>query len=87
MRTRWCVGGDVPAVRALAASCPDPSACVLQIKRMEMEARSLPPDKSKQLLLKVKDYKADLSMTLKEQLKKASASASGGDAARAELVS
>lgn len=54
---------------------------------MEMEARSLPPDKSKQLLLKVKDYKADLSMTLKEQLKKASASASGGDAARAELVS
>lgn len=54
------------------------------IKRMDMEARSLSPEKSRQLLLKVKDYKADLA-NLREQLKQASGSTSAGDAARAEL--
>ncbi|MEW5300644.1 MAG: hypothetical protein WDW38_001206 [Sanguina aurantia] len=54
------------------------------IKRMDMEARSVAPDKGRALQLKVKDHKANL-VALKEQLKKASASASSGDAARAEL--
>eukprot|EP00879_Flechtneria_rotunda_P002254 GHRR01002442.1.p1 GENE.GHRR01002442.1~~GHRR01002442.1.p1 ORF type:complete len:223 (+),score=75.08 GHRR01002442.1:163-831(+) len=54
------------------------------IKRMDMEARSLSPDKSRALLSKVKEYKADLS-SLKEQLKQAAAGASDSDAARAEL--
>lgn len=53
---------------------------------MDMEARSVAPDKGRALQLKVKDHKANL-VALKEQLKKASASASSGDAARAELVS
>lgn len=57
----------------------------LQIKRMDMEARSLPADKATQLLNKVKEYKADL-VNLREQLKKAAAAAPTGDAARAELV-
>eukprot|EP00879_Flechtneria_rotunda_P013889 GHRR01014505.1.p1 GENE.GHRR01014505.1~~GHRR01014505.1.p1 ORF type:complete len:166 (+),score=74.42 GHRR01014505.1:432-929(+) len=51
---------------------------------MDMEARSLSPDKSRALLSKVKEYKADLS-SLKEQLKQAAAGASDSDAARAEL--
>ena len=42
------------AVRCLTASPRGP-----QIKRMEMEARSFSPDKSRQLLLKVKEFKAD----------------------------
>ena len=33
----------------------------LQIKRMEMEARSFSADKSRALLSKVRDYKADLA--------------------------
>jgi hypothetical protein len=53
---------------------------------MDMEARTLPLDKGKPLQLKVKEYRADL-VALKEQLKAAQASSSGGDAARAELVS
>lgn len=32
-----------------------------QIKRMEMEARSFSPDRSRQLLGKVKEFKADLA--------------------------
>ncbi len=32
-----------------------------QIKRMEMEARSFSPDRSRVLLAKVKEYKADLA--------------------------
>lgn len=54
------------------------------IKRMDMEARSLSQDKSKQLLTKVKEYKADLA-SLREQLKQAASGSSEGDAARAEL--
>jgi hypothetical protein len=57
----------------------------VQVKRMDMEARTLPLDKGKPLQLKVKEYRADLA-ALKEQLKAASATSSGGDAARAELV-
>ena len=53
---------------------------------MELEARSLPTDASKPLLVKVKEYKADLN-ALKEKLRTAAASAPMGDAARAELVS
>ena len=59
----------------------------LQIKRMEMEARSLPADKGRSLTIKVKEYKGDL-LSLKDQLKQIAASggAAGMDAARAELV-
>jgi hypothetical protein len=52
---------------------------------MEMEARSLPAETSKPLLINVKNYKADL-LALKEQVKKAAAAASPADGARAELV-
>ena len=51
-----------------------------------MEARSLPAEQSKPLIVKVKDYKTDLN-ALKEQVKKATSLGFGGDAARAELVS
>lgn len=54
------------------------------IKKMDMEARSVAPDRCRQLQNKVKEYKADLA-SLKEQLAKAKASVPGGDAARAEL--
>eukprot|EP00775_Hariotina_reticulata_P010085 gene10085-10240_t len=54
------------------------------IKRLDMEARSLAPEKSRGLLNKVKEYKADLQ-SLKEQLKQAAAGLSDSDAARAEL--
>lgn len=55
------------------------------IKRMDMEARSLSADKSRTLLNKVKEYKADLQ-SLREQLKQAAAGGGDGDAlARAEL--
>ncbi|KAK9823168.1 hypothetical protein WJX72_000784 [[Myrmecia] bisecta] len=54
------------------------------IKRMEMEARSFSPDRTRTLMAKVKEYKADL-LRLKEEAKTSAASASGGAAARAEL--
>jgi vesicle transport through interaction with t-SNAREs protein 1 len=55
------------------------------VKRMDMEARSLSADKSRMLLNKVKEYKADLQ-SLREQLKQAAAGAGDSDAlARAEL--
>lgn len=41
----------------------------LQIKRMEMEARSFSADRSRALLIKVRDYKADLA-ALRTDLKK-----------------
>jgi hypothetical protein len=63
-----------------------PLALDAQMKRMEMEARSLPAETSKPLLINVKNYKADL-LALKEQVKKAAAAASPADGARAELVS
>jgi hypothetical protein len=56
-----------------------------QIKRMDMEARSLPADRARGLTSKVKEYKADLN-SLREQLKQAAAMAGASDAARAELV-
>lgn len=54
------------------------------IKRMDLEARSLPAEQSKPLQLNVKNYKADLA-ALKEQVKKAASALPAGDAARAEL--
>eukprot|EP00878_Enallax_costatus_P001793 GHUV01001951.1.p1 GENE.GHUV01001951.1~~GHUV01001951.1.p1 ORF type:complete len:224 (+),score=71.95 GHUV01001951.1:146-817(+) len=55
------------------------------IKRMDMEARSLSADKSRTLVNKVKEYKADLQ-SLREQLKQAAAGGGDSDAlARAEL--
>mmetsp|Transcript_19697 Transcript_19697/g.34013 ORF Transcript_19697/g.34013 Transcript_19697/m.34013 type:complete len:223 (+) Transcript_19697:131-799(+) len=54
------------------------------IKRMDMEARSLPVDQGKGLLVNVKNYKADLA-GLKDQVKKTAAAIPQGDAARAEL--
>merc|ERR1719389_1003285 len=54
------------------------------IRRMDLEARSLPQDKKAPLLGKLRGYKQDLSR-LKDDLKKASKAAGGGDAARAEL--
>ncbi len=56
-----------------------------QIKKMDMEARSVAPDRSRQLLNKVKEYKADLA-SLKDQLVKARSANSEYDATRAELV-
>eukprot|EP00967_Tisochrysis_lutea_P124767 scaffold208922_cov22-Tisochrysis_lutea.AAC.1 len=51
-----------------------------------MEARSLPVEQSKPLLIKVKEYRADLG-SLKDHAKQASKSTAAlGDAARAELV-
>lgn len=44
-----------------------------QLQRMDMEARSYSPDKSRQLLQKVREYKADLAK-LKEDAKKAASS-------------
>ena len=57
---------------------------LLQIKRMEMEARSFSPDRSRVLLQKVKEYKADLA-ALRVDAKKVSTSSAPGAAARAEL--
>lgn len=54
------------------------------IKNLDMEARSLPSDKARPLISKVKEYKADLG-SLREQLKQAAATAGASDAARAEL--
>ncbi|GAB4817816.1 hypothetical protein N2152v2_004862 [Parachlorella kessleri] len=51
------------------------------LQRMDMEARSFSPDKSRQMLAKVKEYKGDLAK-LREDAKKAAAS--GADT-RAEL--
>lgn len=51
---------------------------------MDMEARSLPADRARQLTAKVKEYKADLA-SLRGQLQQASAAAGAGDLARAEL--
>ena len=55
------------------------------VRRMDLEARSLPQDKKAPLLAKLREYKADLK-GLKDGLKKAEqSSGGGGDAARAEL--
>ncbi|KAK9858415.1 hypothetical protein WJX84_005747 [Apatococcus fuscideae] len=54
------------------------------IKRMEMEARSFSPDKSRSMLAKVREYKADLQR-IRTDLQSAGAAAPGGAAARAEL--
>ena len=43
----------------------------LQIKRMEMEARSFSADRARSLLVKVKEYKADLA-ALRTEFKKVS---------------
>ena len=64
-----------------ASSCP---ASHLQIKRMQMEARSFSQDKSQQLLRKVKDYQADLRK-ISDDFKQAQGGGGGGAAARAEL--
>ena len=60
------------------------SASHLQIKRMQMEARSFSHDKSQQLLRKVKDYQADLRK-ISDDFKQAQGGGGGGAAARAEL--
>lgn len=49
-----------------------------------MEARSFSAQKSQPLLLKVKEYKADLAK-LREDVRGAATAVSGGAAARAEL--
>ena len=49
-----------------------------------MEARSYSPEQARQLLQKVKDYKADL-LKLKEDGRRAAAAGGGAGAARAEL--
>jgi Vesicle transport v-SNARE protein N-terminus len=62
-----------------------PFTATWQIKRMDMEARSLAADASRSLSSKVREYRADLA-SLREQLKAAAAGALDGDAAaRAEL--
>ena len=61
---------------------------LLQLQRMEMEARSYSPDQARQLLQKTKEYKADL-LKLKEDARRATTAGGGGGAAgeatRAEL--
>ena len=53
---------------------------------MEMEARSFAPDKSQQVLGKIRDYKSDLQ-GLKDSLKGAArAPASSGQSARKDMV-
>ncbi|KXZ49317.1 hypothetical protein GPECTOR_22g911 [Gonium pectorale] len=54
------------------------------IKKMDMEARSVAPERSRNLQNKVKEYKADLA-SLKEQLTKARSTAGDFESARAEL--
>ncbi|PRW58605.1 alkaline phosphatase isoform A [Chlorella sorokiniana] len=54
------------------------------LQRMDMEARSYSPDQARQLLQKVKEYKADLA-ALKEKARRGAAGAGGGPDARAEL--
>lgn len=61
----------------------------VQLQRLDMEARSAPPEQSRSLLRKVKDYRTDLNK-LKEDLKRAVAghkvqNMSGAQLARAEL--
>ncbi|KAG2443670.1 hypothetical protein HXX76_002018 [Chlamydomonas incerta] len=51
---------------------------------MDNEARSVAPDRQKQLQNKVKEYRADLA-SLKEQLQKARSSTSDFESGRAEL--
>lgn len=51
---------------------------------MDMEARSYSPDQARQLLQKVKEYKADLA-ALKQKAQRGAAGAGGGPDARAEL--
>ena len=46
---------------------------LLQLQRMDMEARSFSPEKSRQMLAKVKEYKGDLAK-LREDAKNAAAS-------------
>jgi hypothetical protein len=50
---------------------------------MDMEARSLAPDKGRPLQNKVREYKADLT-SLREQLKQAAAGRGAGQAAAAQ---
>ncbi|KAK9841953.1 hypothetical protein WJX81_000808 [Elliptochloris bilobata] len=54
------------------------------VKRMEMEARSFSAERSRTLLVKVREYKADVAK-LRSGAQKAAAADSGGAAARAEL--
>lgn len=55
-----------------------------QLQRLDMEARSAPPDKSNALLQKVKEYRADISK-LKDDVKRASTASFLESDARAEL--
>lgn len=60
------------------------SLTALQLQRLDMEARSGPPDRSRQQLQTVKDYRADLNK-LKDDVKRvasAGSSVAGGPLAR-----
>lgn len=50
--------------------------CLLQLRRMDMEARSFSQEKSQQLMRKVKEYKADLKK-ITEDSRQAQGAASG----------
>jgi vesicle transport through interaction with t-SNAREs protein 1 len=56
--------------------------CLLKIRKMDLEARSLQPTQKAILLAKLREYKADLN-NLKRELKKAS---SETEMAREELL-
>jgi vesicle transport through interaction with t-SNAREs 1 len=53
------------------------------LQRLDMEARSAPPDRARPMLAKVKEYRADLAK-LREDVRRAAA-ASPADGGRAEL--
>lgn len=53
--------------------------CLLQLRRMDMEARSFSQEKSQQLMRKVKEYKADLKK-ITEDSRQAQGAASGNSA-------
>ena len=50
----------------MQVTCQGLRNTVLQIKRMEMEARSFSPERARALLQKVKEYKADLASLRQE---------------------
>lgn len=57
---------------------------LLQLQRLDMEARSYSPDQARQLLQKAKEYKADLAK-LKEDARRAGGGAGAAADTRAEL--
>lgn len=67
------------------AICDGLSDTLLQIKRMEMEARSFSPERARTLLQKVKEYKADLA-SLRQEAKQVTTCTHLCDALKSALL-